>query len=140
MFSRNFACRKCKGNIGEAVEQEEKLCDEVGTVREFTYLGNRVRASGGCESAVTARTRCEWVKFSECGVLLYGRIFPLWLKGTVWKSATMPTILYGFEAWCLKESGIGILLITERSPVTAICGVQTKYRMSYKMDADVGFE
>ena len=24
-FSRNFACLKCEGNIGEAVEQEEQL-------------------------------------------------------------------------------------------------------------------
>ena len=38
MFSRNFTCRRCKGNIGEAMEQEEKLCDEVETVREFTFL------------------------------------------------------------------------------------------------------
>ena len=30
-FSTNFTCRKCEGNIGEAVEQEEKLCDEVET-------------------------------------------------------------------------------------------------------------
>ena len=57
-FSRNSTCRKCEGNIGEAVEQEEKLCDEVETVREFTYLGDRVSAGGGCEAAVTARTRC----------------------------------------------------------------------------------
>ena len=27
MFSRNFTCRKCEGNIGEAVEQGGKLCD-----------------------------------------------------------------------------------------------------------------
>ena len=26
-FSRNFTCKECDGNIGEAVEQEEKLCD-----------------------------------------------------------------------------------------------------------------
>ena len=26
-FSRHFACRKCEGNIGEAVEQEVMLCD-----------------------------------------------------------------------------------------------------------------
>ena len=31
-LSRNFACRKCDGNIGEAEEQGEKLCDEVETV------------------------------------------------------------------------------------------------------------
>ena len=28
----NFTCRKCEGNIVQAVEQEEKLCDEVETV------------------------------------------------------------------------------------------------------------
>ena len=69
-FSRNVTYRKCEGNIGEAVEQEENLCDEVETVSEFTYLGERVSASGGCEAAVTARTRCGWVRLRECGELL----------------------------------------------------------------------
>ena len=32
----------------------KKRCDEVETVREFTYLGDRVCAGGGCEAAVTA--------------------------------------------------------------------------------------
>ena len=54
------------------MEQEEKLCDEVETVREFTYLSDRVNASGGCEAAVTARTRSWLVKFRYCGELLYG--------------------------------------------------------------------
>ena len=36
------------------MEQEEKLCDEVETVSELTYLGDRVSAGGGCEAAVTA--------------------------------------------------------------------------------------
>ena len=43
----NFACSVCNGNIGEAVEQEEKLCDEVKTVSVFTYLGDRVSVGGG---------------------------------------------------------------------------------------------
>ena len=47
MFSRNFTCRKCEGNIGEAVEQEVKICDEVETVREIKYLGDSVSAGGG---------------------------------------------------------------------------------------------
>ena len=34
-------------NIGEAVEQEEKLCEEEETVQEVTYLGDRVSAGGG---------------------------------------------------------------------------------------------
>ena len=60
------------------MEQEEKLCDEVETVNEFTYLGDQVSAGGECEAAVTARTRCG------CGQLLYGRRFPLRLKGAAY--------------------------------------------------------
>ena len=37
------------------------------TVSEFMYPGDRVSVSGRCEVAVTARTRCGWVKFRECG-------------------------------------------------------------------------
>ena len=92
-FSRNFACRKYEGNIGEAVEQEEKLCDEVEAVRKFAYVGDRVSAGGGCEAAVTARTGCEWVKFRECSEFLYGRGFPLRLKGVVYESYIKPAML-----------------------------------------------
>ena len=55
-------------------------------------------------AAVTARTRCGWDKLRECGELLYGRKFPLKLKEAVHKSYIRPAILYGSEAWCLKES------------------------------------
>ena len=97
-------------------------------VKEFTYLGDRVSAGGGCEATVTVRTRCWWVKFREYGELLYGRRFPLRLKGAVYKSYVRPAILYGSEAWCLKESEMGILQRTEISMVRAMCGVQLKDR------------
>ena len=38
MFFFNFTCRKFEENIGEAVEQEEKLCDEVETVMSSHIL------------------------------------------------------------------------------------------------------
>ena len=96
--------RKCEGNIEEAVEHEEKLCNEVAIVREFTYLGEWVSEGGGCMTAVSARTRCGWLKLRECGELLYGRRFPLRLKGAVYRRSVRPAILHGSEAWCLKES------------------------------------
>ena len=40
----------------------------------------------------------------ECGDLLYGRRFSPRLKGAVYKSYVRPALLYGCEAWCLKES------------------------------------
>ena len=84
-FSRNIKCRKCEGSIGDVVEQEEMLCDEVETVREFAYLGERVSVGGGCEAALTARTRCGLVMFGEYSDLLYGRRFPLKLKVAVYE-------------------------------------------------------
>ena len=122
-FSNNFTSRKCEGNIGEAVEQEETLCDEMQIIMHLTYLDNRVIAGGECEAAVIAKIRCWVVNLRECGELLYGREFPLKLK---W--AVRPAILHGSEAWCLTENEIGILHRTERSTVRAMCGVLIKDR------------
>ena len=80
MFPRNYACRKCVRNAGEAVEPEDKVCDEVEAVRKLTYLGGRLSAGGGYEAAVTARTRCGWVEYRECVELLSLRRFSLRLK------------------------------------------------------------
>ena len=67
------------------MEQEQKLCYEVETVRQFTYLGYRVITGGGCEVAETARTNCRWVKLSECGELLYCKSFHVKQKGAVYE-------------------------------------------------------
>ena len=77
-ISKKNNMQKCEGNIGEAVEQGEKSCDVVDTVWEFTYHGDSVSAGGGCEAAVTVRTR-----------------FPLKQKATVYKSFVRPAILHG---------------------------------------------
>ena len=81
---------------------------------------------------VTARTRCGLIKFRECGELLYGRVFLLRLKGAVYNGYVRPAILYGIEAWCLKESEMGILHGMEKSTVRAMCGVQLKDRNGAK--------
>ena len=60
--------------------------------------------------------------------MLYGRRFPLRLKGAVYWSYVRSAILYGSEAWCLKESEMGILRRTEGSMVRTMCGVRLKDR------------
>ena len=39
-------------------------------MKGFSYIGDRLNASGGCETAVTSRIRIGWMKFRECGELL----------------------------------------------------------------------
>ena len=51
----HFICSKCKGIMERMVNLIEKLCDEVKTMNEFCYLGERLNASDGCKAAVTAR-------------------------------------------------------------------------------------
>ena len=45
----------------------------------------------------------------ECGELLYGMRFSLGQNGAVYVRYVRPAILYGSEAWCLKESEMVIL-------------------------------
>ena len=74
-FAQQFICRGCE-DIGDGKEEPvEVLCDEVETVKGFCYLGDRLKASGGCELAVTARERIGWMKFKECGELLLKEVF-----------------------------------------------------------------
>ena len=58
------------------MEQEEKICEGVETVRVFSYVGDMVSAGGRYEATVTEGRRCGLAKFRECGDLLHERRFP----------------------------------------------------------------
>jgi len=60
--AKNFVCARCRNVTEGRVELIDKFCDDVMTVGAFCYLGDRKNASGGCEAAVTARTRIGWMK------------------------------------------------------------------------------
>ena len=65
-------CRRFT-DVGDCTEEPvEILCDEVETVKGFCYLGDRLNASGGCETTVISRVRTGWMEFGECGELLRG--------------------------------------------------------------------
>ena len=54
---------------------DELLCDGVETVSKFSYLGDRLNATGECETAVTARIRIGWMKFRKCSEILKAKGF-----------------------------------------------------------------
>ena len=117
--ARHFICKRCT-DVGDGTEEPvEVLCDEVETVEGFCYLGDRLNASGGCETAVTLRVRIGWMKFRECGELLRGR-FSFRMKGMVYRSCVRSAMLYGSEIWCLRENEMAILRRTERAMVRSM--------------------
>jgi len=96
----------------------------VDTVKRFCYLGDQLSADGGYEAAVTARTRIEWIKFRECGEILFGKRYSLKMKGKIYRCCVRSAMLYGSETWCFQEKEIGILRRTERAMMKAMCGVK----------------
>ena len=63
---------------------DETLCEGVETVSKFSYLGDKLNANGGCDTAVIAKTRIGWMKFRECSEILKGRRFSLKMKEKVY--------------------------------------------------------
>ena len=120
----DLVCRRCTDVRDGTEELVEVLCDEVETVKGFRYLGDRLNASGGCETAVTSRVRIGWMKFRECGELLRGRRFSLRMKAMVHRSCARLAMLHGSETWCLRESEMAISRRTERTMVRSMCGVK----------------
>ena len=63
------------------MDKEENSYGDEETVMEFTCLGDRWSAGGGCVAAVNARPTCRWIKLRKCSELLYGRRIRLRLRG-----------------------------------------------------------
>ena len=100
-------------------------------------LGNRLNCSGGCEAAVTARVRIGWVRLRNCGELLFGNKFPLRMKVKVYRCCVQSAVLYGSEAWCLKENEKAPLRKTERAMVRAMCGQKVVDRKTTEEQMDI---
>ena len=100
-------------------------------------MGDRLNASGSCEAAVTARARIGWVRFRICGELLLGNRFPLKMKGKVYLCCVRSAILYGSEAWCLKENEKEILRRTEEAMVRAMCSQKVVDRKTTEEQMDM---
>ena len=64
-LATGFACKLCVDTKEGIVEpgKEISFLDQVDFVKSFSYLGERLNASGGSEAAVTARTRIGWIEF-----------------------------------------------------------------------------
>ena len=51
-MAKDFSCEKCVGIVKNLKGPDEILHDGVEIVTKFSYLGDRLNATGGCETAV----------------------------------------------------------------------------------------
>ena len=71
-LNKNFVCKKCRSVVKNFKRPDKIPCNGVETVSKFSYLSGRLNATGGCETAVTARRRIGWIKFGEYSEILRG--------------------------------------------------------------------
>ena len=120
--------------------EEISFFDQDDFVKSFCYLGDRLNATGGNEAASTARTRIGWIKFRECGELLYGRKFSSKMKGRIYQSCVRSAMLYRSETWCLRENEMAILRRTEKVMMRAMCRVKITEKRSQELTSLLGLK
>ena len=69
-LNKDFVCKKCRSVVKNLKGSDEKLCDGVETISKFTYLGDRLNATSGCEIAETARSGIGWIKLGNAAKYL----------------------------------------------------------------------
>ena len=74
-LNKNFDCKKCRDMVKNFKGPDKIWCDGVKTVSQFFCLGDRLNATGGCKTAVTATTRIGLNKSIQCSKILKGRRF-----------------------------------------------------------------
>ena len=55
-LNKNFPCKKWRSMVKNSKGPDEIPCDGVETLGKFSYLGDRLNATGGCQTAVTSIT------------------------------------------------------------------------------------
>ena len=106
----------------------KKLRHDMETVNEFCYL-EEINSSDGCEAAVTAKVRTDWLRFKEW--------FLLKMKGKVCHCCIRLAILYGSNAWCPNENEKAILRRTERAMERAMCSQKVVDRKTTEEQMDM---
>ena len=122
-----FKCKVCVQGVCEQSPREEMGLG-VERVESFVYLGDCIDAAGGCRSAVTARVRSGWKKFSELGGILCAKDWSMKLKGHVYRTCVRTVMIYGSETWALKKEDEAVLRRAERAMIRRICGVRLHVR------------
>ena len=142
-LATGFVCKLCVDTKEGMAEPSEEISffDQVDFVKSFCYFGDKLNTSSESEAAVIARIRTGWIKYRECGELLYGRKFSLKMNGRIYQSCIRSAMLYGSIMLCLKENEMAILRRTETAMIRAMCGVKTiKKRKSQELMSLLGLK
>ena len=80
--------------------------NEIGDVKEFTYLGSVLDTNGGAEADIRNRILKAKTAFYGLNKIWKSSNIQSKTKIKVYKTIVRAILLYGTEAWCLRKSDI----------------------------------
>ena len=87
------------------VEEQEVVLEDGSSlecVNRFCYLGDLLKAAGGCRKASRTRVQGAWGEFKEFAELLIRRGIPLRQKGRVYRSCVQSVMVNASETWAVR--------------------------------------
>ncbi len=97
--------------------------DRLEEVECFKYLGSNVDRSGGVEVEVCQRVNEGCKVLGACKRVFKSRSLHLNAKKTLNEGVIVPTVLYGAEAWGLREAERRRLNVFEMKCLRSMIGV-----------------
>jgi len=96
-----FICRDCMNPVTSAG------CTSVNAnlelVDKFCYLGDMLSVDGDCDAAVENRIQIGWNKFRQLVPLLTNKDISLKVRGRLYSSCVLSSMLHGSETWPLRK-------------------------------------
>ena len=75
----------------------------LNKVEEFKYLGSILNTKANTERDIAHTINTGWMKWRTLSGVLCDAKIPIKTKGTVYKRAVRPAMLYGSECWAVRK-------------------------------------
>ncbi|XP_064111428.1 uncharacterized protein LOC135218915 [Macrobrachium nipponense] len=100
--------------------------DNVKRVTTFKYLGSCVMKEGGMDSEINHRIQCASMNWRRSIRMLCIKWISATVKGSFYKSAVRPAMVYEAEAWSVKQAQERKLEVAEMRMMRWMCGVKRR--------------
>ena len=90
----------------------------------FSYLGDMLRAGGGCALAIATRCSTAWGKFRKLLPILTSKHVSPLTRGEVFSACIPSSLLHGSETWAPTAPDLQRLRRNDRAMIRWICDVK----------------
>ena len=105
----------------------------VDFTKEFKYLGSIIDSSLTSDADVNMRIKSATSAFDALKNVLTSLSVVLRVKGRIYNALVLSILLYGSEAWCLREDLFNRLSSFHNRCVRSMCRITMAHKMKHRI-------